>query len=121
MHNLSMTQALSLWSDLETARLGKNGFGRDTAEIYLYRLMPYSPLLDVSKIDEPDSLTGAETRDAFIRANASLRHLLEHFGRTYEKEIRVLVEGREFGPWLARELYTHRVHVRIVSSKKKRV
>ncbi len=43
MHNISIAQALDVWSDLEQAHLGKNGFGGHTAEIYAYRLKPHNP------------------------------------------------------------------------------
>lgn len=43
MHNVSMIQALSVWSELEQAYYGDNGFGGDTAEIYAYRLARQTP------------------------------------------------------------------------------
>lgn len=38
-----MTQALSIWSELEQAYYGDNAYGGDTAEIYAYRLQPADP------------------------------------------------------------------------------
>ena len=43
MTNLSMAQALSLWTDLMQAEFNRHGFCGDTAEIYAYRLQPCCP------------------------------------------------------------------------------
>ncbi len=38
--DLPLDAILGLWSELEAARLGKNGFGGTAAEIYAYRCIP---------------------------------------------------------------------------------
>lgn len=102
MNNLSMNQALSIWSDLDDAYHGKNGFGGDTAEIYMYRLMPYSP-----------SVTRALTdaRDVVRAANKSLFYLLAHFRDA--RGVEVWVNDAPLGAWLMTATNDHRVHVRI--------
>src|SRR5262249_25383349 len=71
MHNLSMAQALLIWSELMDAYHGKNGFGGDTAEIYMYRLMPYDPAL----VHDPT----ADHNGTVDQANRSLCSLLLFF------------------------------------------
>lgn len=41
--NISMNQAINLWDELHSALQGKNGYGGDTAEVYLYSMMEHSP------------------------------------------------------------------------------
>src|SRR4029077_10071158 len=38
--DLPLDAVLGIWSELEAARLGKNGYGSTVAEIYAYRLIP---------------------------------------------------------------------------------
>ncbi len=113
MHDLSMTQALSIWSDLEAAYYGKNSFGGDTAEIYIYEAMPYDPTVAslVGVLHESErarSIAG----ESYDQANASLCSLFTHFSRTHEA--RIEVEDRELGDWLRTARYMHRVHVKVV-------
>jgi hypothetical protein len=113
MHSLSMTQALSIWSDLEAAYYGKNGFGGDTAEIYIYRAMPYDP--SVARIEHAstvDIMDGDGAGSTYDRANESLHALFAHFSKTHEA--RIEVEGRELGEWLKTARYLHRIHVKVV-------
>jgi len=114
MHDLSMTQALSIWSDLEAAYYGKNSFGSDTAEIYIYRLMPFEPL--VARVEFGSSPVGKIGEDAmnstYRQASESLHALLAHFSKT--RDARVEIEGRELGEWLRSACYMHRVHVKVV-------
>lgn len=41
---ISIEQAVKIWHQLEDALHGVSNYGGDTAEIYLYRFMPYSPV-----------------------------------------------------------------------------
>ena len=52
MKNLSMVQALEIWSDLESAYYGENSFGGDTAELYAYRFLPFSPRATMGKVPQ---------------------------------------------------------------------
>ena len=103
---LSIDQILELWVELEDARIGANGYGGDTAEIYAYRLLPCSPTL---------SLTG-ETGDAARReaARQAALNLIEVL-RLFEarRDVNIYIDGARFGPWLVLEPLVHRVHVRV--------
>ena len=114
---LSMVQALSIWSDLSDAFYGKNGFGGDTAEIYLYRLMPSGPAAAAASLGEP-GLHGDIAREAFDEANATLFSILAYFQK--ERDARIEVEGRKLGPWLSSARFNHRVHVRVRPRKTRR-
>lgn len=122
MHNLSMTQALGLWEELVAAYHKKNGFGTDTAEIYLYRLMPCDP---GAEHNGPFSATplGREARDKRLTiANQSLVALIEHF-ETEHADTRVWIdlgpagEGKRHAelaaPYLTRITADHRVHLQV--------
>src|SRR5579872_550748 len=110
MINLSMVQALNLWSDLEAAHYGENGFGGHTAEIYIYRCMPNEPSASAHRISEPGTL-GDASREAYGKATRSLYALLVHFQGTHDAEIEI--NGRLLGPWFADLACTHRVHVTV--------
>jgi len=117
MHNLSMTQALSIWSELEAAYYKKNGFGTDTAEIYIYTAMPYDPtvasLRGVLHESEHARNIAAES---FNQANESLCALFTHF--SIERDAHIEVEGRELGDWLKTARFDHRIHVKVTPRTK---
>jgi len=120
MHNLSMVQALSLWSDLEAAYYGKNGFGGDTAQIYVYRAMQHEPF--VARLAELGRSVHVHTdadipldvrlaREAYDTAHESLHALFVHFATTHRA--RIEVEGRELGEWFKSARFDHRIHVKV--------
>lgn len=67
MINLSMTQALDLWTELMGCFYGVNrGYGEDIAEIYAFRVLGSDPMKKLSEEEER-------------RVAASLSNLLRHF------------------------------------------
>lgn len=112
MHNLSMVQALWIWSELVAAYYGKNGYGGDTAEIYEYRLLPNAPAFD----SDADGEFFAERRaELHKQAAESLRALVLHFEETHDCEVHV-----PFGSTSARAsavlsemTFEHRIHLRV--------
>lgn len=113
MHRLSLVQALALWTDLEAAYYGEHGYGSDTAEVYLYRFMPYSPS-GVAALEGRNNgpISSEVARDMVKDANEALHNLLVHYALTREAHIEV--DGRELGPWLKTAGYSHRVPVKVV-------
>lgn len=107
MHNLSMTQALSIWSDLDDAYYGQHGFGGHVAEIYIYRLMARDPIREARL--KPGLDPEPEPRADTIRANESLRALLLHFASMREAMVRV--DGRLLELWSWPE--SHRLHIEV--------
>lgn len=114
MHNMSMVQVLSVWMELEDALHGENGYGGDTAEIYIYRLMAYQPGAGRCSIEEEmqSPIRGPGVVAAYDAANVSLHNILVHFAK--EREAQIEVDGNELGEWLKTARNTHRVHVRVI-------
>ncbi len=72
--HISTVQALSVWAELEAAYRGDNGFGGNTAEIYVYTLMQNQP-------------QGAPTIEELRTANRALWDLLVLFRNRYDVQI----------------------------------
>lgn len=128
MHNLSMAQALGIWEELVTAYHQKHGFGTDTAEIYIYRLMPNVPQLPANTPDE--SLI-----QAYRQACRSLVALIKHFESTHNEgaahshiSIRVVLDGGSTSAaatWiealLDRDSYlNHRIQLQVKKNSERR-
>jgi hypothetical protein len=111
MHTLSVVQALDLWSDLERAYHSTNSYGGDEAELYLYRLMPYTPTVNKIELIDKPGIFGDIVREAYDAANQALYNLLNHFSK--KREAVITVEGQPLGPWLITARYVHRVHVKV--------
>lgn len=113
MHRLSMVQALRLWSDLEAAYYGQHGYGSDTAEIYMFRLMSSNPSAESARREKaPTGLLLESYQEQVREANESLYALLTHFAKV--KDVRIEVYDRELGDWLKSEMHDHRVHVKVI-------
>ena len=111
---ISAAQAIDVWSELETAYRGENHYGGDTAEIYAYTLMPYSPSY---ARDRHSALFIQEHVQMERRASEALYELLVLFAE--KRECRIEVEGHELGPWLRKTPFSHRCHVRVFPKSKK--
>jgi hypothetical protein len=111
MHTISLERALDIWSELETAYHNTNGYGGNEAEIYIYKVMPSTPMADkISCIDDP-GICGDMVREAYNKANKALFSILNHFSE--KRNAIITVEGRTLGEWLINTRYTHRVHVHV--------
>jgi hypothetical protein len=110
MNNVSMNQALSIWSELWQAYYGDNSYGSDTAEIYAYRVMPYSPALLMAK----DSQIAIEEGHELARLSAcSMRNLVWQFCK--EADCKCLIDGEDCDTWLAHNPeFDYRCHVKVV-------
>jgi hypothetical protein len=60
--NITINQALNLWSQLAKCLLHSNTYSSDTAEIYIYTLMEYSP----HYANNPDGIFALEDRQKAI-------------------------------------------------------
>lgn len=102
---------VGIWGDLVEAYHDVNSYGGDVAEIYAYRLMPYSPLVH-SQV-KPNSDKAALI--ALHAANA-LCAIIEEFCSAYECS--ALVDGVPMAEWcslnnMGRHRFDHRCHVKI--------
>ena len=113
MLHLSIAQALCVWTDLELALAGRHGFGGHTAEIYLYRLMPYDPAAHTAL----PSARRDEAETAMNRmATENLCELVEYFIQTREECADVRIQGVSFSEW-SREILAYRVQVEVVPKR----
>ncbi len=91
MENISMNQALAIWSELWRAYYLDNGYGSDTTKIYAYQVMPHSPApAKPMSFEEAKKATG-------IQAARSLYSLLKKFSR--ENDCTIMISHQELGRW----------------------
>lgn len=109
MENISINQALSVWSELWQAYYGKNDFGSDTAEIYAYKVMPRCPILETSR---KKKYRKDEAKEYGLQAAQSLYALLVKF--SMKNECIITVNGRRLGKWFLKEPFLHRCHVKVI-------
>lgn len=113
MHNLSMTQALYVWSQLEQAYYEDNSYGGTICELYMYLFKPASPGTErqpPEAINEP-GLHGDMLREVVDNANMSLYNILHHFQTV--RDVNIKVENRALGVWVQTARYQHRVQVQV--------
>lgn len=117
MHNLSVTQAVTVWSEFEQALHGTNGFGGNTAEIYAYSVMPHTPTHTAAI--ESGSNTGLAfncAEDSWLGAANSLYALLKFFVERHggEEKIEAIIDGVTPDKWHNTiGHFNHRAHVTI--------
>lgn len=105
---------LKVWSELAFAYVGKNGYGSDTAEIYAYHLMPYSPLLlhDSTRSDAQMEM-GAIAHRRMVELCTAFSRVMDC---NLEFEPSKYTPGLSLEEWASFEgcPFTHRVHVRVI-------
>lgn len=113
MHNLSMAQALSIWSDLEEARLSERVGSGDTTEIYMYRLMACDPMAERGARKECGQLGADAHAEQIAQACRSLYALLSYFREVHDR-IEIEVNEKRLGDWVCTMANSWRVDVRIL-------
>jgi len=118
LSSLSMDQALDVWSELVFAYLGKNGFGGDTAEIYIYRLCPQNPTIDLATKEFKETRVYQDAyKEHYQTANRALYELLRKFAHDFSCKVEIVMNQHEtipIGSWFYKgELFDHRVHVKV--------
>ncbi len=111
MLDLSTHQLLRLWSELDDAYYGKNGFGGDTAEIYVYTIQPARPITDS---EAPEEMRREAVREEGLKAAKTLYEVLVLFSRM--RNCLPVIDGRVLAAWLLEEPLDHRVHITIKTS-----
>lgn len=108
MNHLSHHQLIRLWSELEQAYYGDNKYGGDTAEIYAYEVMEYSPVLCLAQ-----GAFDNQKADAYECAAQTLCEVLAWFAQA--RECRVRIDGRSLTAWKRdHPPFDHRVHIKVV-------
>lgn len=104
--DLTLNQALGVWSDLEAAYYGKSGYGGDTAEIYAFRIQPYRPSVEL-----PNTQLGAEAiAEQAMIAGKNLHWLIDKFVDLHD--CRIEVDGQN--PAILLGGFDYRCHVKVI-------
>jgi hypothetical protein len=116
MLSISPNQIMHLWEELIDASHGCNGYGGDTAEVYVYRFMQHSPsvVLDRIRHGQGDKDVSDGYREDYLEAASALHALC----RLFEERRGVTIEMAE-GPLdslLGPQTYDHRVHLKVIKA-----
>lgn len=115
MINLTIPQAVDVWTELDEAYFGRNRYASDTAEIYAFRLLPYvGGGLDFNA--EPGTFQYEKTIEAGMCAAENLYELLKLY--TEKREVIIYVNDRKLGKWVSKEPFLHRNSVRVKKKNK---
>lgn len=108
--NASTEQVLSVWMKLEEAYHGVANYGSDTAEIYYYLLMPYSPTYIATKGDHKSTLCGRENARFDAHVLCDFQDIFSIF--MDERECELEINGQPIGNWIPEPF--HRIQVKVV-------
>lgn len=115
---ISIEQAIDVYNDLIEAKNGTHGFGGTVAEIYVYRLMPYSPSysMHTGKMNDEDNRM-------LEKKSAEDFHTLCHIF-TKKHEVLIEIDGMDIHEWISKVrtgeiIFCHRVHVEVKQLKNK--
>lgn len=115
MIHLSQYQLIRLWSELEQAYFGKNGYGGDTAEIYAYTLHEHAPNL-MSSPAKKGTFLGDLQKECYTNAANTLIQVLTLFEK--ERRCDIQINGVSIPEWeKLPELFHHRVRVTVTPKK----
>lgn len=119
MINISLPDALKLWSELEAAYYGDNKFGGTVAEIYAYTVKPLSFLAHGAyESQDLSGLPGAALRAEAKENGQTLYELLKLFQRTHRCSIEVDGMSPKKALLHPNRLFVHRCHVAISTGDK---
>jgi len=110
---ISIEQALNIYDELLDAKNGINGYGGTVAEIYVFRVMPYSPFYSMhhegKTFDEDNRMIEKKAAEDF--------HTLCYiFAKKHE--VSIFVNDLELNTWInqvrsGESVFSHRVHVEV--------
>ena len=111
---ISIEQALEIYDELIDAKNGVHGFGGTTAEIYVFRLMPYSPCYSMQ--NEGKSWD-EENRMIEKKAAEDFHSLCHIFSKKHKVSINI--NGIDMHQWISKIRseefrFYHRVHVDVL-------
>jgi hypothetical protein len=123
LRHMSIDQVEDVWADLLRAFNGKNGYGTVVAEIYAYRLQPYSPAL----VHQGTSLCEQAEMECAHEAARNLHDIIKAFRIVHPCRVWIetatpewgdgswstRTEFKPFGPWVKDIVFCHREHVKV--------
>ena len=104
--DISLIQAVDLWTDLMEARSGDHAYGGDVAEIYVYRAMPFNPMVTGG------DRSGPAATAAYAAAGRALHSLLRLFETRTHSTV-TMEDGSDVDALLGPIPETHRIHLRV--------
>lgn len=108
-------QLLQLWGELVEAYHGVHGFGGHVAEIYAYRLMPYTPICHSDVLLHDSKLFRDAERDTQMKTGAAFVQLCSYFREVYRCTI--LLDEQPMLEWwdacVSAGGFAHLVHVTV--------
>ena len=122
--NVSLFQALDVWDELVMAYHENNGYGGDTAEIYIYRLMEHHPAIALANKDGAPDFAVETATESYQKATAALHELMCLFMKSWNCAISIMETrekgyevsvGHEFRELMVKDPITHRVHIRVTA------
>lgn len=117
--DLRPMELLALWSELNDAYHGKNGYGGDTAELYAYRFDTYAPTRHGSD-GHAGNPSIADDNEANAERARRLYDLLTLFSKLSDCVVSVNGRpGRKVGKWMLAMRFDHRVHVQVTHKRPK--
>jgi hypothetical protein len=109
--NISLPNALSIWSELEAAYYGDNKYGGTTAEIYAYRIKELSGLAYMFQQGNSRSELARQAFEEEVHETGAILHaLLKEFQKSHT--CRITVDGKGMTRLLHYGL-VHRCHIEI--------
>lgn len=114
---ISIEQALDVYDDLIEALHGKHGFGGDVAEIYTFRIMPFSPTYSMHN---EGKMWDSDNRMIEKRAAEDFHSLCHIFAKKHDASISI--DDIELNEWINKirieEIrFFHRVHVKVLKNE----
>ena len=113
--DLSISQAVDVWSSLCDSYYGQSDWGDNSTEIYAYMVSPNSHFLNVLRGSPEEEHTSSyleEKRRVSMIAAQNLVDLLCAFSEKYP-DCDIFLEGEPLGTWFAGQEFNHRAHVEI--------
>lgn len=110
---ISIEQAIDLYNDLIDAKNGVHGFGGTVAEIYVFKLMPYSPGYNMN---HQNNIFDSENRMIEKKAAEDFHSICYIFSKKHKVSINI--DSVDMHEWISKIRidefkFSHRVHVEV--------
>ena len=108
MINISLPNALRIWSELEAAYYGDNKHGGTVAEIYAHTIKPLSNAARLHFGDRNGGMKSTIGKECFEEEGAENREILMELIRLFEEihKCEITIQGLD-------KFFVHRCHVHI--------